>query len=68
MAPHALTVQQEGCDPFIWSISDDAAWLQMYVDGEVFSSQKAEDAEAEAVAQSAERLVETAAKGKPNNQ
>jgi hypothetical protein len=26
-APGVLTVEQVGCDPFTWEVSDDAAWL-----------------------------------------
>jgi uncharacterized protein YkwD len=28
-----LTIQQEGCEPFTWSISDDAIWLETQVVG-----------------------------------
>lgn len=32
--PRALAVERAGCDPFTWSVSDDAAWLQTYSVGE----------------------------------
>jgi len=28
-APRTLTVQREGCNSFTWSVTDDAAWLQV---------------------------------------
>lgn len=33
-APAALTVQQGGCEPFTWSVTDDANWLHTQVSGE----------------------------------
>ncbi|MEA3341051.1 MAG: hypothetical protein U9R15_13895, partial [Chloroflexota bacterium] len=33
--PRALAVEREGCDPFTWSVSDDAVWLQTWPVGEM---------------------------------
>jgi len=30
----ALTVGQEGCEPFTWNVADDANWLHTQVNGE----------------------------------
>jgi len=32
--PRTLAVEREGCDPFAWSVTDDAAWLQTHYVGE----------------------------------
>ena len=32
--PRTLTVRREGCDPFAWSVADNAAWLQVQPGGE----------------------------------
>ncbi len=36
--PRALAVEREGCDPFTWSVSDDAAWLQTHSVGETIEA------------------------------